>query len=90
MLSWRCAEGLSVGRGGIGRGDPRSVARHPVVLNVDPATNAFFITSKDGLEKFDALVYKNLVLSISAPTNAMEIALALMNAGLPEDERIVR
>lgn len=73
-----------------GRGDPQSVARHTAVLNVDPATNAFYIVSKNGWEKFDALVYKNFVLSISAPTNALEIAVALMNAGLPEDERITR
>ena len=73
-----------------GRSDPRSAARFTVVVNVDSATNALYVTSKDGLEKFDALVYKNLVLSISAPTNALEIAVALMNAGLPEDERITR
>lgn len=71
-------------------GWPRSVVYQTAVINVDPATNAFYIVSKNGWEKFDALVYKNLVLSISAPTNALEIAVALMNAGLPEDERITR
>ncbi len=59
------------------------------VTNLDPATNMVFLCSKDGRPStHDVLIYKNLVLRLYAPTNAVGFAAAIINAGLPEGERI--
>ena len=34
------------------------------------------------------LAYKNITLEVNAPTNAVDFAAAIINAGLPEEERI--
>lgn len=59
------------------------------VVNLDPATNMMFLCSKHGSpSRRDVLIYKNLVLHMYAPTNAPFFAAAIINAGLPENERI--
>ena len=71
---------------------------HALNLSVkilDPATNLMFLCSNvEGKgDMRDVLIYKNLVLHMysmaNAPTNALDFAVAILNAGLPETERIV-
>ena len=60
------------------------------VNNLDPATNMLYLSSKEGISPAcNVLICKNLVLHMCAPTNAVEFAVAILNAGLPENERIV-
>ena len=59
------------------------------VVNLDPATNMMFLCSKRGSpSRRDVLIYKNLVLHMYAPTNAPFFAAEIINAGLPENERV--
>jgi len=59
------------------------------VVNLDPATNMMFLCSKHGSpSRSDVLIYKNLVLHMYAPTNAPLFAAEIINAGLPEEDRI--
>ena len=59
------------------------------VNNLDPATNMLYLSSKEGISPAcNVLIHKNLVLHMCAPTNAVEFAVAILNAGLPENERI--
>ena len=60
------------------------------VNNIDSATNMMFLCSKEGISPAcEVLIYKNIVLRMCAPTNALEFAAEIINAGLPESERIV-
>ena len=59
------------------------------VHNIDAATNMMFLCSKKGVcPSCEVLIYKNFVLRICAPTNAAAFAAEIINAGLPEVERI--
>ena len=59
------------------------------VNNLDPATNMLYLSSKEGISPAcNVLIHKNLVLHMCAQTNAVEFAVAILNAGLPENERI--
>ena len=59
------------------------------VSNLDPSTNMMFLCSKkDVSPPCDILIYKNLVLHVCAPTNAPLFAAEIINAGLPEEDRI--
>ena len=60
------------------------------VAYLDPATNTLFVSwkSQDYRHK-NYLICKNLILGIRAHTNALDFAVAILNAGLPEAERIV-
>ena len=59
------------------------------VVNLDSATNMMFLCSKHGSpSRRDVLIYKNLVLHMYAPTNAPLFAAEIINAGLPEEDRI--
>ena len=73
----------NVGKGQIGTAFGLSV-------NIlDPATNMMFLCSKKGVSPpCDVLIYKNLVLRMSAETNALDFAAAIINEGLPEEDRI--
>lgn len=65
------------------------------VKNLDSETNMMFLCSNLlGVgDKRDVLIYKNFVLHMctttNAPTNAVDFAVAIINAGLPENERIL-
>ena len=62
-----------------------------VVQSIGSATNMLFVTSRSSRQGYVArseLVYKNITLEIHAPTNAVDFAAAIINAGLPEEERI--
>ncbi len=62
-----------------------------VVQGIGSATNMLFVTyaayPQDLVQK-GYLVYKNFTLEVHAPTNAVDFAAAIINAGLPEEERI--
>ncbi len=62
------------------------------VNNLDAAANMLFLSSKAGITpKCDVLIYKNLVLHMCAETNtvnAAALAAEIINAGLPESERV--
>lgn len=62
-----------------------------VVHGIGSATNMLFVTSRPSRHGYVArseLVYKNIALEIRAPTNAVDFAAAIINAGLPENERV--
>ena len=62
-----------------------------VVQGIGSATNMLFVTSRSSQHGYivrSELVYKNIALEIRAPTNAVDFAAAIINAGLPEEERI--
>ena len=59
------------------------------LLNPNSNTNAFYMTSvahRD--DDVSVLIWRNVYLTISGPTNKMELAVSLLNAGLPESERL--
>lgn len=62
------------------------------VRNLDSATNMLFLCSSHGNPSVrDVLIYKNLVLHMCAETNtvnAAALAAEIINAGLPEGERV--
>ena len=59
-----------------------------IVRVLDPSTNAMAITYvKHPFDKC-RLVYKNIRITTYSLTNALEIAMSLINEGLPEEERI--
>ena len=59
------------------------------VRNLDQATNMMFVaSSRDGGTNDQWVIYKNMTVSANAPTNALDFAVAIINAGLPENERI--
>ena len=62
------------------------------VRNLDPSTNMMFLCSTHGIPDIrDVLIYKNLVLHMCAETNAVNavaFAAEIINAGLPESERV--
>ena len=63
------------------------------VRNLDSSTNMMFLCSTRGIPDIrDVLIYNNLVLHMCAETNtvnAAAFAAEIINAGLPESERIV-
>ncbi len=59
------------------------------VNNIDAATNMMFLCSKNEFPRTcEVLIYKNIVLRMCAPTNVVAFAAEIINAGLPESERI--
>lgn len=69
---------------------PRDFAPRIVAYNLDTITNMMFVTdSYYGGTNKQWVIYKNMTVSASAPTNAVDFAVAIINAGLPENERIV-
>jgi len=66
-------------------------ARGVAVQDIGPASNMLFLTYTsflpDDIPEGD-LTYKNIILKVYAPTNAVDFAVAIINAGLPENERI--
>ena len=66
-------------------------ARGVRVQVIGSATNMLFVTytsfSPDETS-IGNLAYKNITLEIRAPTNAVDFAAAIINEGLPEEERI--
>ena len=59
-----------------------------IVRGLDSSTNALVIINRlHPSDKCD-IVYKNIIFTTRAPTNAFEFALEIINAGLPEEERI--
>jgi len=66
-----------------------SYARKIKVTALDPATNMLYISMRRNASgDKDTLVCRNVVLTIRGGTNRLEFATALMNAGLPEAERV--
>ena len=58
------------------------------VWNLDPSTNAIVITNyRHPFDKCD-LSYKNIRIKTNASTNAIDFSAEIINAGLPEEERI--
>lgn len=59
------------------------------VRNLGASTNMLYISSSlHASDQEDVLVCKNLCMSISGATNKLDFATAIMNAGLPENEKI--
>ncbi len=57
--------------------------------NLDPSTNMMYIAKqRDGGTNRQFVVYRNLSVCADAPTNAVDFAAAIINEGLPENERI--
>ena len=73
-------------------GTPLTQALNLSVRNLDSATNMLFLCSSHGNPSVrDVLIYKNLVLHMCAETNtvnAAALAAEIINAGLPEGERV--
>ena len=67
-----------------------TVASFVGAYNLDPATNMLVVsdTRHGGTNKL-FVVYKNLAVRAYAPTNAVDFAAEIINAGLPEDDRII-
>ena len=66
-----------------------SLARGLSVEYLDQTTNTLFVSYKrydPRLENF--LISKNIIVGIRCATNALDFAVAILNAGLPENERI--
>jgi len=56
---------------------------------LDVSTNSLYITHGEFRQnKRDCLTYKNLYLRISGSTNNIDFAISLLNAGLPESDRL--
>jgi len=66
-----------------------TMASFVVAHNLDPSTNIMvvFDTRYGGTNK-QFIVYRNLTVRVTAPTNAVDFATAIINEGLPEAERI--
>lgn len=59
------------------------------VRALDSATNALYVTHGEFRQnKRDCLTYKNLLLRTYGSTNNIDFAISLLNAGLPELERL--
>ena len=59
------------------------------VKYLDSTTNTLFVYKRNQEHSRKSyLISKNIAVGISADTNAVDFALAILNAGLPEDERI--
>ena len=65
---------------------PESLAKLLTVSNI--TSNALFVDDPKNSSPNAFLVYKNLSLNLIAATNRFDFALALLNAGLPEGERL--
>ena len=66
-------------------------ARGVAVQTIGPATNMLFVSRAvfhPGYMPKGNLAYKNITLEINAPTNFVNFAAEIINAGLPEGERI--
>ena len=66
-------------------------ARGVAVQDIGPSTNMLFVTDAFPISneiQMGYLTYKNIMLEVHAPTNALDFAVAIINAGLPEGERI--
>ena len=59
------------------------------VQSLDVATNVMAITRYSHPSDESDLICKNIMLKMYAQTNAVDFAVAILNAGLPENERIV-
>ena len=69
---------------------PADFAPYIVANNLDPMTNMMYVTDIHfGGTNEQYVLYRNLTVEASAPTNAVDFAVAIINAGLPENERIV-
>lgn len=67
----------------------KDIAPFITVRNLDPSTNMMYIAKhRDGGTNRQFVVYRNLSVCADAPTNAVDFAAAIINAGLPENERI--
>ena len=67
-----------------------TLARSLSVEYLDPATNTLFVSWRNQDDhRRSHLISKNIALWIRAHTNALDFAVAILNAGLPEAERIV-
>ena len=66
-------------------------ARGVVVQAIGSASNMLFVSYRSlrpGKMQNGHLAYKNITLEVNAQTNAVDFAAAIINAGLPEEERI--
>lgn len=85
------ADALALGFGRLAYAglDVHGVATSTQLVNPHSNTNAFFLTGvnphADGLS---VLVWRNLYLTMSGTTNIQDLAVTLLNAGLPASERI--
>ena len=69
---------------------PADFAPYIVANNLDPMTNMMHVTNIHFAGTNEQYVlYRNLTVDACAPTNAVDFAVAIINAGLPESERIV-
>ena len=69
---------------------PADFAPRIIAMNLDPMTNMMYVTdTKYGGTNYQFVVYRNLCVFVESPTNGVDFATAIINAGLPESERIV-
>ena len=69
---------------------PASFAPYIIARNLDPATNMLYVTDIEyGGTNKQWVIYRNVKVFVKAPTNGIDFATAIINAGLPESERIV-
>ena len=69
---------------------PASFAPYIIARNLDPHTNMLYVTDIDyGGTNNQWVLYRNIKVLVEAPTNGIDFATAIINAGLPESERIV-
>lgn len=69
--------------------DPYTAAYWLKVFNLDPATNLLYVSEDRPVPlRPDSLIYKNVILRVDAVSNAYAFAAALLNAGLPEEDRV--
>lgn len=55
-----------------------------------PATNLLFVSRKRyDPNRVNFLISKNIIMRVRCAANAIDFAVAIFNAGLPENERIV-
>ena len=67
-----------------------SLVRRLSVEYLDPATNLLFVSRKRyDPNRVNFLISKNIIVGVRCATNALDFAVAILNAGLPENERIV-
>lgn len=68
---------------------PADFAPHITIRNLDTMTNMMLVSNiHHGGTNKQFVVYKNLTVCADAPTNAVDFAVEIINAGLPEAERI--
>ena len=60
-----------------------------MVTNLNSDINMLYVSrNRNSIDDMDILICKNLVVQIKGMTNRMDFVVAILNASLPENERI--